>query len=741
MKPIEFNFGPIARTSAGGNDDTINLASLPLHVLLNALTAATNAEEFIAWLWHDLYKPAFQWVKNKDNNFSWLHIPGVGAFQPAETIFAARTGVPKGLVSTHHPRVMDTHPELKSLPRFQILETDILSDQGDQVNLGSKVNYIQLSIAAEPALTTSLIRAVIADAFIEIVTRDVAISLQKKLQLKGTPIEQVRFEFKSISGLSSAVSFDDTEIWDKIGKFFDVRFDGTTFVMEHVTPLRHPTDAHLDAVFTADLTGNPLKPSEFINNTVSLSELLVLYQDSRTILIAVPQNKVYPIDQPKLDKIRRQTIVATRKRLDTFDVLTKVGDIDYLQVAFDAQVEIRSVPVIWDAIPNSKQKKRLLEKVILRPSELITIARNSTTGRICRITGTPFTSSLAPSSTNLSNLFSSSFVDTEFTGISGDISPLAYFYLLNSPNAGGAGIAGVSKRTSLRGSFMLLAPASHVALGEHKVQAIDQPLLDQGGRFVNTLSRVTITTQEFTLFQQMSRRIIADLWQSIAPSELLPLPYLGAVVLTHKQAQSIKLLLPKFKQLFVNVTLHAYPFKIMVRPAIEFVVEIALADQKHAGKHTLLKTTPRVVTIEPRSTVPLLIDDKVQINITARLFERTEMLYRLMQPLRRQKRQIKQSDLWLKLILDSNDPVTAVFESAQATLDSKKLPKSSSIEHEAFRDAEDFWLRHFDTGNPAQSWDAYEQQRDETSTTLEQFPAIMLLIRTLHDPDMKGLPS
>ena len=55
----EFNFGPIARTQAGGKDDTINLASFPLHVMLNALVGSTSVEEFIAWLWHDLYKPAF----------------------------------------------------------------------------------------------------------------------------------------------------------------------------------------------------------------------------------------------------------------------------------------------------------------------------------------------------------------------------------------------------------------------------------------------------------------------------------------------------------------------------------------------------------------------------------------------------------------------------------------------------------------------------------------------------------
>lgn len=734
MHPITFNFGPIARTSAGSQDDTINLASLPLHVLLDALTAATSAEEFIAWLWHDLYKPAFQWIQTSKGDPSWYHIPGIGAFQTAEKTFAARTGVREGLVSTHH------FPH-NSLPRFQIQEWQVMSDQGDQVNLGSKVNYVQLSIAAEPALTTALVRAAIADSFIEVVTRDVAASLQKKLQSNGIPIERVRFEFKSITGISFSNPSDNAEVWGKVGKLFDVRFDGTTFVMEHFTP----TATQSDTAFTADLTGNIPTLSELIDNTISLSELLVLYQDSRTIIIAVPQPQIYALDSSKLDKLVRQTIEATRKRLDGFDVLTIADGIDYLKVAFDTQIEIRKVPTIWDKIPNSKgriEQKRLLEKIVLRPSELLATARNSTARRVCRITGTPFTSQLAPSQTSLSDLFSNSFVDTEFIGIVGDISPLARIYALNSHKRKDAEkqLTGITNdRKSLRGAFALLNPASHVAFDEGQAYAVEQPLLDQAGRFANTLSRVTITTQEFTLFQQISRRIIADLWQSIAPGEQVSLPYLGAIAITQQQTQSLKLLLPRLKRLFTHVILRVYPFEIVVRPAIEIVIETTFSDQKkHHTKHTLLKTTPRVVTVEPHSAIPLLIDDKTQVNVNAKLFEQAEMLYRLMQPLRREKKKIKQSDLWLKLILNSTDPITAVFESAQATLDSKKLPKNSSIEEEAFRDAEHFWRQNFGTGSPAQSWDAYEQQHDDTSTTLEQFPAIMMLIRALHDLDTEG---
>lgn len=726
MNPITYNFGPIARTDAGGNKDTINLAALPLHVLLVALTASTSAEEFVAWLWHDLYKPVFHWVLD-NNKIKWYHTPGIGAFNKIRGQFATDIDKTIRLVSSHH----DKSPLLKVPEKF------IMSDQGDQVNLGKKVNYIQLSIATEPALATSLVCAAIADAFIEVVTRDVAASLQKKLQQHGTPIERVRFVFKSLQGLTPPQTPDNSYIWNNVGKHFDVRFEGTTFVMEHYTPLTHVPANQFDTTLTVDLTGNPLTPEELINNNLSLAELLVLYQDSRSIIIALPQKQLYPLEQSKLDKLLRQTIDATRNRLDNFDVLTVRDGMDYLQIAFDTQVEIREVPFLWrnTLTPKGKpDKERPLEEVVLRPSELIAQARKSATGRICRITGTAFESQNHPSSTNLSDLFSGSFVDTEFVGSSGDVSPLAQFYIINSPNSEGAGRKGVPKRTSMRGSFLLLAPATHVVLDAGKAQAIERPMLDNGGRFANTLSRITVTTQEFTLFQQMSRRIIAQLWQSIDSNKLLSFPYLGAIALTHKQADSIKKILPKLKTLFSDVRLHVYPFDLKVRPAVEVVIETAIADSKHAGKHTLLKTTPRIITVEPNSAIPLLVDDKVQFNITAKLFEHVDMLQGFTQSLRHQRNKVKQSDVWFKLVLDNNDLVTAAFESAQATLNTRKIPNGSSTEQEAFRSAETFWNRHIGAEDPAQMWDAYEQKRDQTSTTLEQFPAIMMLIRALQEP-------
>ena len=81
---VQFNFGPIARTEAGDTRSTINLASFPLHVMLNALVGSTSVEEFTAWLWHDLYKPAFHWVRNSKGTLAWYHVPGLGAFSQME---------------------------------------------------------------------------------------------------------------------------------------------------------------------------------------------------------------------------------------------------------------------------------------------------------------------------------------------------------------------------------------------------------------------------------------------------------------------------------------------------------------------------------------------------------------------------------------------------------------------------------------------------------------------------------
>lgn len=731
---MEFNFGPIARTDAAGSHDTINLAPFPLHVMLNALVGSTSTEEFIAWLWHDLYKPVFYWERGTDRKgnttLNWKHIPGMGAFDRGEPIFAKRTRIREGLVCTHQFRWRDTSGGW--LPRLSLLEPDFISEQGDQVNLGATTNFVQLSIASEPATPTVLVRSVIANAFVEVVTKSVAHALRQAfVNDSRIPIERVLFEFNTVfpSGLSTTP--DNNEIWNVLGQRFDVQ-PGSTFIMRHFTPVT--TEEHQKAfatTFTADLTGNPLTSKQMMSNVVSLAELLTLYQNSQTIIMAVPQPQLYKLD-PTV--IKQATLETARQQFDSLNVLTVENGIDYLAAAFDSQIDVREVPGRHHKRTSSE---RPLMEAVLYPSQLLTNARNSPDCKICRLTGTPFVTYLAPVPPRSDTLFSSSFVDTEFIGMGRDIAPLTYLYVLNSPNAGGAGRAGVSKRASLRGSFALFAPASQFAMSEQSSQSVEVPPLDKAGRFHSILNRITVTTQEFTLFQQMSRRIIAHLWQTIAPNEALPLPYLGAILLTHDSRQHIRALLPHLDTLLTDVSLKAYPFDVKVQPAIEVALEAAVKDQKHASKHTLLKISPRTITVGSNATIPLLTDDDVQTDVNKALLERVAELSSITDRLTRRKRKLNQKDLWLKLVLAGVDPVTAVLESAQAAINTKKLSKELSLDSAAFNAAEEFWDKFISHGDLAQSWKQYEKLNQATVAALEEFPILPVLLPAFQKEEQK----
>ena len=715
----EFNFGPIARTSAGDTHDTINLASFPLHVMLNALVGSTSIEEFIAWLWHDLYKPAFYWVRK--GKLSWHHTPGLVPFDQAIQTFAQRTNIHEDLVRTHH---FKTH-------RFTLGEDDFISDQADQVNLGATVNYIQLSLAVQPALPTLLTRSVIADAFIEVVTKDVAGTLEQAFIDDGrVPIERVQFKFETKTNTTFSLQPTNAEIWHAVGRHYDVYMDDKTFIMHHITPVTSQKQKLFNTTFTADLTGKPLLPNEMLDNAVSLSELLVVYQDNRTVIIALPQSQLYSDDlTKKIQKIQKMTLDTSRHRLEQdFKVLTQKNGVDYLKAAFDNQIEIREVPGRLGKRPPKKDIFRPLNDAIQRPGEMLSNIRNSSKKKICRLTGTPFVSNLPPAPTRLDKLFSSKFVDTEFIGFEEDVAPLTHLYVINSPEAK----KGVSARKSLRGSFAFFAPVSHFAADQQELKAVEQPPLDIGGRFRNELNRITVTTQEFTLFQQMSRRVIVKLWQQIAPDEHLPLPYLGAIALTHESNDRVRNLLPHLDFIFLDVALKAYPFESEACPAIEVALGATIKPDRSAHqKHTLLKMAPHITTVNAESTIPILIDDNVQVSLTKAFFNRGKLLTEVTNELKRSKKRVNQKNLWLKLVLSNNDPVTAVLESSTATINVGRLPKNSTLEDIAFKDAENFWDRHIDRGDFAESWKQYEELKQNAANALEEFPALLLLLQAL----------
>lgn len=722
----EFNFGPIARTSAGDTHDTINLASFPHHIMLNALVGSTSVEEFIAWLWHDLYKPAFYWdISPRTSNLRWCHVPGMkGPFAKGEKNFAQHLNIREGLVRTHHS---ETH-------LFALHENDFISDQGDQINLGAAVNYIQLSLAVQPALPTLLTRSVIADSFIEVVAKDVAEALKQTFIDDGRkPIERVQFKFETKSNTTFSSQPTNAEIWNEVGRHYDVYMDDKTFIMHHITPVTNQKHEQFATTFTADLTAKPLLPNEMLDNTVSLSELLVVYQDNRTVLIAVPQSQLYSDDLPKkVQEIQEMTLDRSRHRLEQdFNVLTQKDGVDYLKSVFDNQIEIREVPGRLPKRPPSKKgipnNFRSLNDAVQRPVEMLSNIRNSSKKKICRLTGTPFVSTLLPAPTRLDKLFSSKFVDTEFVGFEEDVAPLSHLYVINSPGSGS------KTRKSLRGSFAFFAPVSHFVADDQELKAVEQPPLDIGGRFRNELNRITVTTQEFTLFQQMSRRVITKLWQQIAPSEHLPLPYLGAIALTHESNDRIRSLLPHLDLIFSDIDLKAYPFKSKVCPAIEIALGTTIKPDRSAHqKHTLLKMAPHITTVNSKSTIPILIDDKVQVSLTKAFFDREKLLTKVTSELKRSKKRVNQKNLWLKLVLSNNDPVTAVLESSAATINLGQLSKNSTLEDIAFKDAEDFWDRHIDDkGNFSESWKQYEELRQNTANALVEFPALLLLLQAL----------
>ncbi len=143
-KQWRFNFGPIARTVAGDNprdkNNAFNLSSLSVHVMLDALMVATSRDEFVAWLWHDLFKPVFYWVPPSPGAYNWIHIPGLPPFVDAEGKYASITNIATGLVRSHQgiPKSLSPTYDLKSgEQQLSFKEGPIIEDQFDQVGLGN----------------------------------------------------------------------------------------------------------------------------------------------------------------------------------------------------------------------------------------------------------------------------------------------------------------------------------------------------------------------------------------------------------------------------------------------------------------------------------------------------------------------------------------------------------------------------------------------------------------------------
>jgi len=136
------------------------------------------------------------------------------------------------------------------------------------------------------------------------------------------------------------------------------------------------------------------------------------------------------------------------------------------------------------------------------------------------------------------------------------------------------------------------------------------------------------------------------------------------------------------------------------------------------------------------------IEDKEQVSLGIKFFKRLRTLQNATKNLKRFKKREKnivyQKDIWLKLVLSGDDPVTAVFESEKALIDSKILPKDLPLETVAFSNAEKFWNDQLKGNSLGETWENYEHMKQETETALEQFPYLQRLFMIFESEAREG---
>ncbi|MGQ9494564.1 MAG: hypothetical protein ACUVR2_12550, partial [Anaerolineae bacterium] len=466
---------------------------------------------------------------------------------------------------------------------------------------------------------------------------------------------------------------------------------------------------------------------------ISLVELLTVYQDSRTILMGIPQ-----FMQVNIGQLEQQIQNAAKQRLHSRDIRTLASinelekqsttqgrvdwaalplvfqgqDVDLLAHVFAEQIEIRLIDrgQLTQNVKDAKGESfsiRFLNEIVSRPINLL-----AGKSRRCRFCNTAFDSAFPQGKAVVGNYFT----DVEHIGFGGDICPMCRIYVLNShksrtPAEKAQGISG--DRKGYRGAFALVAPSSHFTYAEDQCALIERPPLDTGGRFANRLQRATVTLQEYGLFNMLSRRVIAQIWAQLDAANKtkpLPLPYLGAILLTQNEANQIRTLFDSLEVLFEEVVLSAYPFEVTVQPAVELALEMAVNDRKqHHTKHTYLKTSPTIVSVDPHSKFTLLVDNGLQLEVSRHFFEDRKRVDELLSNIKGQERRRN----WLLAALQGIDPVTATAESF--------YDGENSLENaERF-----FWNAHLQVGTFAHQWQKYEEVRQEVSGILSRYPLLI----------------
>lgn len=672
-KQFDFNFGPISRT-LGEAGDYLGFASLPIHEAVAALLGASNREEFIAWLYHDTFKALFN-VDNKESP-KWLHVPGKLDSANLErnfNIFAQTLGIDPCLAKKHH------------MQGIMSSEKETIANEFGSLYLGSKARFVQLSFASQPTAHTIPMRQCINESFLRAASQVVA----KGITALKLPFTSALYKFyQKPEKLAS----------EQIAALYQLQ------VLDEKLEIIHwiPSEQFETIQLSLNLIDEP--PHRGDPTTFSLIELLTIYRDELTTVVAIPLF----LDDPHIvvEEIRATMGILVPKIFEEIGIEARhdrAQTHNLLDVVLKQMVEVRLIAEnfneTYDAIWKGKRQKKQgkpIHKLIQRPYQLMADKARS---NVCMVCGTPISQEVADcyqGSLRLQHVFSSNFPDYEHVSFSGAICPLCLIYANNNKGL-------------LRGAQAFLSPSTALNLPMGSV-LIEQPRFDAANRFdqAKPLPKTVITLQEMVLLTIISRRIVDMLLPFEVESDghmmekvkmnnergddatripvSIHLPYAGVYMIYAPKA--VRLLYQDVligsksieSHLWQTVQLQAYPFRLELSPAFMLQISLKVNASHFSGRHTLLKSCPTQVFLSPNASFNLLVDNAIQETVNSELAEAIRLVRQLADMPGLNKNE------FIKALLTGYSLLEAVYLAAK---------RSSKCTGETFRltQAQRFWNR------------------------------------------------
>jgi len=694
-----FNLGPISRT-LGNPPDYIGFASLPIHEVVTALLGARNKDEFIDWLWHDTFKALFTW-KSGSRRSQWHHLRKADMQR-----LAAAIGVSANRVLKHHRKNSSL-----------LKESQTITNEFDARYLGAEARFVQLTFKCQPAASTLVLRLVIVEAFVRAVSEMVA----QAIQSLNLPFTRAVYIFEDCSDPS--LSEDD------VARCYRMKVQDSSLTIFHIVPSNQFATTQL----TVDLTGAPPAPSD--PQSIALSELLTVYRDDLTVIMALP---LFIADPNRVvEGIRTRMTVLTADLLKEMGIVAQhrkqINNTDLLKFVLNEQVEVRLV----DSAANDPARGKPVHALINRPHVLM--GDPSLQSR-CIVCGSPIQGGKGryfnASRNILRDIFSDRFTDLEHVDLGDDVCPLCLIY------------ASSENKKLLRGAMAILSPSTSLrAPVSHHL--IEQPRFDCAERFApnRPMVKAGMTLQELVLLTLLSRRIIAGLMpfdtrlgtgmvgdvtmrqrvkgQDVESVVGRYLPYSGAYLLFNAVETFFRTVFlgednsgkPSF-DVWQEVQLTAYPFELRLSPSFTMLLELRLnADiQAHAQAHTLLKSRPSTVYLSQDSAFYVLVDNAVQERVDRDYVETLRLLEDLASGAG-----VDCSE-FIRALLSGEDPLTAAYEVAKPSRGTKADPDTlriNAVNNISKR------KEVMGGGTPEEIWATFIRQREAIKARCQEHPTLI----------------